>query len=50
MSHDDPAEDRERDCHKRAVELRGYDVSDTLAHGLTCMSAAGILRRRNYCW
>lgn len=39
MPHDHPVEDRERHCHKRAVELRGYDVSDTLAHGLTYMPA-----------
>ena len=43
MSHDDPAEDRERDCHKRAVELRGYDVSDTLAHDLIYIPAPRIL-------
>ncbi|HEX5546177.1 MAG TPA: hypothetical protein VFX24_02145 [Ktedonobacterales bacterium] len=44
MSRDVPTEDRERHCHKRAVGLRGRDASDTLAHGLTCMPAPGILK------
>lgn len=41
MSRDEPMEDRH--CHKRPVELRGYDVSDTLAHGLRYIPAPGIL-------
>jgi hypothetical protein len=29
--------------------LRGYDVSDTLAHGLIYIPAPGNSERRNYC-
>lgn len=42
-SHEDRA------CHKRPVGLRGYDVSDTLAHGLIYIPAPGNSERRNYC-